>query len=315
MMPLVEIDRLARTVDEAGRCGAADTVAARWGHPAGTARWWRSSASHVFVLPSAYLRFMPASWRSRDFYVVAQLMKGLAERGVALARPISTVGGALVETVETDLGAMHAMCVAAAPGRHLDVEALTLSQIHAWGTALAQVHETAAELGAGLPQAFAELDRAAGLFADDPPLVRSVQWLTDRLSELPRDPSRYGVIHGDFELDNLAWTGDIPTSFDYDEAAHSWYVADIAAAVRDLTAQDHLDAFITGYRRRRPLPEIDLLPLFATAGAATRLIDLRAATADGSDELPDLRTRLNQAAADSRRAVLDGVLALGQVAE
>lgn len=68
-----------------------------------------------------------------------------------------SAGGALVETVETDLGLMHATCVLAAPGQQLDVDALTRRQARAWGTALAQVHESAAEFGEGLPVALTEL--------------------------------------------------------------------------------------------------------------------------------------------------------------
>jgi len=66
-MPLTEIDRLKQTV--AGSCDSpvADQVAARCGYPAGTARWWRSSASHVFVLDGdggrRFLRFVPDVYR------------------------------------------------------------------------------------------------------------------------------------------------------------------------------------------------------------------------------------------------------------
>lgn len=63
MMPLIEIDRLKRTVTGAWESPVADQVAAAWGYPAGTAKWWRFSASHVFILPDPggrrYLRFVP----------------------------------------------------------------------------------------------------------------------------------------------------------------------------------------------------------------------------------------------------------------
>ena len=75
---------------------------------------------------------------------------------------------------------------------------------------------------------FSELETAAEVLVHDPALVAAVRRLGDRLSELPRDPSCYGMIHGDFELDNLAWVDDTPTSFDFDDAARSWFVADVA---------------------------------------------------------------------------------------
>ncbi|MGA4837927.1 hypothetical protein [Streptomyces sp. G45] len=51
MVHLGEISTLARLVNKGWQSPVADAVAARWDRPAGTARWWRSSASHVFVLP------------------------------------------------------------------------------------------------------------------------------------------------------------------------------------------------------------------------------------------------------------------------
>jgi hypothetical protein len=80
MMRLDEIHRLLATVDEAGRSPVADVVAAAWGHPPGTARHWRSSASHVFVLPRAYLRIVPDR-PYREVLAVAELMRTLVDRG------------------------------------------------------------------------------------------------------------------------------------------------------------------------------------------------------------------------------------------
>src|SRR5262245_55176355 len=103
-MPLAEIHRLARTVDDSGRSPVADTVAAAWGYPPGAARLWRSSASHVFVVPRTpagrvYLRFVPATHRARTAVAeVAHLMNTLSERDLAVARPIAARSGALVET-------------------------------------------------------------------------------------------------------------------------------------------------------------------------------------------------------------------------
>jgi Ser/Thr protein kinase RdoA (MazF antagonist) len=80
-----------------------------------------------------------------------------------------------------------------------------------------------------------------------------------------------------------AESGDRSIAYDFDEAAVSWFAADIACAVRDLTdpaghpAGEHrarLDAFMAGYRSRRPLDDQELgrLPLFAGLYAAASLV-------------------------------------------
>ncbi|MER5217782.1 phosphotransferase [Streptomyces sp. NPDC002838] len=284
---MTEIDRLKQTVSEAWDSPVADQVAAHWGYPAGTAKWWRSSASHVFVLPDngrrRYLRFVPGSYRGpKPLTAVAELMARLGDGGSAVVRPVAAESGALTVTVATGLGAMHAMVVEPAPGEEVDVSELTESQASYWGQALARLHRDAAGLDAGLPESFGELPGIGELFADDTALVEATARLAEVMSGLPRGQDRWGVVHGDFELDNMAWEDGRPVAYDFDEAALSWYAADIAYAVRDLTdhtgrpATGHrarFDAFLDGYRSMRPIDDEDLgcLPLFAGLHAAASI--------------------------------------------
>jgi len=102
MMPLTEISRLKQTVTDSWDSPVADQVAALWGHPAGTARWWRSSASHVFVVDVAgrrsFLRFVPGAYRDgEDVAVVAGLMAQLSRGGSAVVRPVASESGALAD--------------------------------------------------------------------------------------------------------------------------------------------------------------------------------------------------------------------------
>lgn len=326
MMPLIEIDRLKQTVTPAWESPVADQVAAAWGYPAGTAKWWRSSASHVFVLPDPggkrYLRFVPDAYRSAgSVAAVCSLMDRLVAGGAAVVRPVSARTGTLTATVPTALGLMRAMVVEAAPGEALDVEDLDEDRARSWGAALAAVHESMAGIDADLPEAFAELAEIPGRYSHDPALVKAALRLADRIAGLPRDGSRFGIVHGDFELDNLAWDGDRATAFDFDEVAFSWYAADIAYALRDLTGPDGLPAvghrqrseeFIAGYRSVRPLDGGDLanLRLFAGAHAACSLVRIDSALDTPCEDEPewmaDLRARL-MAMARSHRELAIGV--------
>jgi Ser/Thr protein kinase RdoA (MazF antagonist) len=123
------------------------------------------------------------------------------------------------------------------------------------------------------------------VLAGDRPIAEAIARLRTDLDRLARHGDCFGVVHGDFELDNLAWTGDTPTAYDFDEVGRSWFVADIAHALRDLQqgATLRLDspatqAFLVGYRAVRNLPVTDLtwLPLFTVAHAAIWLMRLPA---------------------------------------
>lgn len=281
MLPLTEIARVDATVDESWRSPVADSVAAAWGISPGVARWKRSSATHVFVVPPdadprgvLYLRFVPASLRTvRDLETPARLLARWASHGSTVA-PLPSVAGHLVETIATPLGDVHATAVLAAPGEELGFDDLTPALAQSWGAALARLHRDAPPLTAEEeppPPDLACLER-------DPDLVRAARAVlaaTDRAGH-PR-----GTLHGDFELDNMRWAEGRPTAFDADEARTGPFIEDIAAAVRDLVGDspgrvEHaglLAAFLTGYRGERPLEYDDVAALeLSSAAVAVRLL-------------------------------------------
>jgi len=318
MMSLAEIRRLDATLDHARRSPVADAVASGWGFAPGLARHLRSSASHVFTLESpdgrrVYLRFVPADYRPQGAFArVAELMRDLGARGLAVAQPIATDSGALVETVATSLGPVHAMVVRQAPGEQIDADALDARRASAWGAALARLHRDGGQtaVGANLPGPFAQLDPkpapATQAFAGDPDLADAAEKIARRLEELPRGPDVFGVVHGDFELDNLCWTDDRPVAYDFDEAARSWFVADLAHATRDLAPlpprtprpdeADLFAAFLSGYRQVHALAEAQLawLPLFVAAHAACSVVRVRAALGEQEPDEPPWQVRLRR---------------------
>lgn len=332
MMTLAEIHAMARTLGDAGRSPVADAAAAPWGLPAGAARHARSSACHVFAVPrgaggSVYLRLVPDTARSRDEVLeVARLMQALQHSGLPVVRPLPSDAGALVETVATPLGTMHATVVTAAPGEQIEAGELSPARAGRWGAALARLHRDGGA-DVRLPGPFPQLPRVAELFPDDPAFAAAAHDIARRLEDLPRGPDRFGLVHGDFELDNLCWGGDGSgdgdrdgaTAFDFDEAARSWFAADLAYAVRDLAPvpartprpgeADLFGAFLAGYREIRALAESDLahLPLFTAAHAACSAVRARSALGDtghpGDPQwLHILRRKLEQHIDRQRRA-------------
>lgn len=92
------------------------------------------------------------------------------------------------------------------------------------------------------------------------------------LSSLPMSKENYGIIHYDFELDNLIWNDDGMFIIDFDDTIYSWFVADIAYALRDIfnegekidTCDKRFLKFIHGYREMTQLSEeqIKQVPFF-----------------------------------------------------
>jgi Ser/Thr protein kinase RdoA (MazF antagonist) len=334
VLPLSEIRAVHESVDDEWRSPVADAVAARWGIGPGVARYWRSSASHVFVVPPGadprgvlYVRFVPAALRARAAVAVpAELLAALGPAdGVVIPEP--SLSGRLAETVHTPLGDVHAVVMPQAPGAELEVDELTTGQAAAWGAALARFHVASAPcagivagglsssggtgLGLGAEEdPFTTLaDMAAhGPDRSDDALAAAASRLAASWRQavvgLPR-----GVLHGDFELDNLRFVDLDVVAFDADETSVGPYALDIAAAVRDLVGDEGtfdaprhpalLGAFLAGYGSTRALDDGEhaVLALGGAQVAARFLTQGRGVldAGDGPDDpawLTDLRARL-----------------------
>jgi SAM-dependent methyltransferase len=172
---------------------------------------------------------------------------------------------------------------------------------------------------------------------------REVDDLVRAIQGLPSGPAYCGLIHGDFELDNLRWPEDerggghhvgggrgapgapgaagTPAMLDFDDCATHWYAADVAFALRDVfdtgagLEDARVGAFVGGYRAHVPLDDA----AFATVPLFSRLARLRSYTTSiraldlpDSDAHPDwlrglrrkLETRAAAYAAALRRDVM-----------
>lgn len=289
MLTLSRIRALRRTVDDAWRSPVADAVAAAWGAPAGSALFWRSSASHVVVVPAGlrgsdrpvYLRFVPDDAEAaRGFARGTLLHARLSADAADVATLVPSTSGRLLERVATPLGNVLAAAVRRVDGDETDVDDLTPDLAAAWGRGVARFHLAAARHADVVDPA---APPPLALLADGPDLeiAAAAAALARVLRDHRTEPAVVG--HGDLELDNLRWRGWRPVCFDLDEAALRPAAADVASAVRDLLGPDPtdpahpdlLDAFLDGYARTSGtvVTRHALLPHTA-ALAATHLVDV-----------------------------------------
>jgi Ser/Thr protein kinase RdoA (MazF antagonist) len=99
-------------------------------------------------------------------------------------------------------------------------------------------------------------------------LDRACHLLQDRLAAYGSGPDTFGLIHADLRLANLLVDGETITVIDFDDCGFGWYFYDFGTAVSffedDPAVPEWQDAWVTGYRTRRPLPASDeaMLPSF-----------------------------------------------------
>lgn len=293
MMRLSTMMRVDATVDADGRSPLAREILAAWDHDTGSERFFRSSANFLYRFRRAgaphFLRFADNAERLREHVVdEMEIVRSLAAMGINVATPVPSTAGCLVETVETRLGTFDAVVLPAIDGTLLEIEELGAAGFRAWGAALGRLHVAMCQL----PD---ELVGRRRTWRDDLALVarhtradahavqRELATVTAALEALPDDSGSIGLIHFDFELDNLVWRdGDIGM-LDFDDCARYWYTADIAFALSDLfdgtfdATDPSFRQFLAGYATvRDPDPAWpEATPIFLRLGALLRHARIR----------------------------------------
>jgi Ser/Thr protein kinase RdoA (MazF antagonist) len=275
MMKLRTLLMVDSTVDIHGSSPIAEQILTPWDYDQGSVRFFRSSANFVYHFRHGgnrcFLRFAASSERTRaTIEAEIDILLWLARKGLTVTTPLPSKNGSFVETVVTDLGIFHAVVFAGLEGSQLDSEDLDDAQFGEWGAALGKLHVALQSYAGstlsvrGTWRDHLEFVRAA--LPEETSAVRSeFESVAFSLQALPVTHDSYGLIHFDFELDNLYWQGQTIGIGDFDECTSAWYIMDIAFALRDLF-RDGVDlnnrsflAFLSGYRTQYGL-HADLVP-------------------------------------------------------
>jgi Ser/Thr protein kinase RdoA (MazF antagonist) len=276
------------TVGAGGSSPVAERILEHWGHDRGSVRFFRSSANFLYVFRNEgryhFLRFADGSERSREAIgAEVELLGWLTGAGIDAALPVPSGRGNLVETVETRWGTFHAVVFPAMEGEQLEIGDLDEPGFRRWGAALGELHAALEGYpGAGSPARpdwRDHLELAREYVSEDAPALRDeLEEIASALAALPQPRDTYGLIHSDFELDNLIWRDGSVGILDFDDCSRLWYVADIAFALGDLFEENadlgdkRFRAFVHGYSEHRPLDQ-DLpsrVPLFLRLQALLR---------------------------------------------
>lgn len=313
MMRLSTMWKVDSTIDENGSSPVVEQILERWAYDSGSTRFFRSSANFVYVFQingkRHFLRFADSSERGGEaIEAEMDLLQWLAGTGIPVACPVASAGGNLVETVETRWGTFHAVVAPALEGAQFEIEDIDDSGFRRWGAALGALH-SALERYPGTGSAMRptwrdRLESAAVCLPDGAPALREeLTEITSELAALPQVRDTYGLIHYDFELDNLVWRDDSIGILDMDDCSYLWYAADIVFALGDLFEENtdgddgRFLAFIQGYSEHRPVDEHlpSRVPLFRRLGDLVKYArGVRAADLIVGPEHPEWLRELSQ---------------------
>jgi Ser/Thr protein kinase RdoA (MazF antagonist) len=220
----------------------------------------------------------------RDYHRIDQIESELMwldalrrDSDITVPTVIPAHDGRRVVTVAHDGSDRHIVHFEMVPGAEPDEETLTSTDFHTLGCITAGLHDHARswqrpagfsrfawdwEHSLGSTPRWGRWRDAVGVGEHEADVLsRAEQLLHRRLTEYGTGPDTFGLVHADLRLANLLVDGDNITVIDFDDCGFGWYFYDFGTAVSFF--EDHpsvpewQEAWVTGYRTRRPLAESD----------------------------------------------------------
>lgn len=251
-------------------CGlTADKVARElirnWEFDEGTLKFWRASSNFVYVFNRSgeryFLRFNDEE-ESTIEQTTAELefMRYLVKNGYPSVAPVSSVNGNWIETIQAPEGHYHGVVFSAAAGIALDGN-LTTTQFKDWGKSLARLHTLSSQYEPGsvrrrsAENILHKIDQVLQRHPEEQDAVEELHRVSLWLQFMPSSRQTYGLIHYDFQLDNIFYEAKERTFhvIDFDDAMYHWFAMDIVTALADTESEDEKRAFLRGYRSIRSL--------------------------------------------------------------
>lgn len=262
MMKLSTMKTIVDTVDEEWNSSFGEKIAGLWGYDEGTVKYFRSSANFIFIFrregEDYYLRFNHSDERERDSIEEEIRLLNYLNGVTPIVKPIKSINNKYIESVKTDLGEYYAVVFKGLKGKQYEIEDIDTEQYYIWGKALGNLHK----LINTIPKDMTikrnswkdHLNFIEDNLSEDEILAKKeLEEVKRWVDSLEITDDNYGLIHFDFELDNLRWEDNVISILDFDDCSYYWYVADIAFALRDLF-EDSIDLtnsdfqeFIKGY--------------------------------------------------------------------
>ncbi|MBP3963946.1 phosphotransferase enzyme family protein [Paenibacillus lignilyticus] len=285
-------------------------------------RYYRISSNAIYPFRkdgrTQLLRFAPVQEKNKS-NIEAELafIKYLRENEYGVLVAVKSNRGEELAEIRTPWGVYYASAFVRVPGSAINQTDLADEIIFSHGHALGELHRLSSkyEPEPGAPRRWSYIDVLDWIddqikeYANAAIARSEVQLLREHFADLPVHTRNYGLIHYDFEYDNVFYDHEAKRCYaiDFDDAMYHWYAMDIEQALDSL--QDCISeelynhkkhCFLEGYRTAFDLPEdpdavFPALRRFANLYSYARLLRSVAEKWDHEPEwMQHLRTKFEQ---------------------
>lgn len=299
----------------------AKKLAEEWEYDEGSEelfQYFRISANAIYPLrikgEVCYLRFSPTIEKRED-NLKAELafLDYLRDQGYPAMETVRSKSDDQMVRKETPWGEYYASVFKRVAGKQISQTDYNDEIMYAFGAALGELHSLSRKYDNPLAKRWAHTDilewiemTMKDLRMDQKPF-QELSFLKNQFSLLPINRENYGLIHFDFEPDNVFFdeTSQRCSVIDFDDAMYHWYVMDIVQAldaIRDEIGREDYSlqeaVFLDGYQSVSKIDEdiFKQLPLFRRFAKLYQFTRVARAIEERFDDEPDwmvgLRKRL-----------------------
>lgn len=256
-------------MDSEWRSPLAEEILTRWSYDEGTVYFLRASANFIFIFQREgkpyFLRFNDSSERDiKAIEAELKIVAYLTKHELNVVQPVLSRNENYIEVVETTCGTFNCVVFEGLSGQHYELEELTDDQIYKWGQALGELHSTLKNMPDQLLESRPSWRERFNIAREVIPSSelsahQELEQLESWAEGLSFAKENYGLIHYDFELDNILFDNEKMNMLDFDDCTGHWFLADIIYALRDVGEFDiHspvIREFIRGYKSKTELDE------------------------------------------------------------
>lgn len=243
-------------------------------------KYYRISSNAIYPFQSQgktqILRFAPKSEKRRE-NILAELefISYLRSKQFGVLETVASKNGEVLEEKQTPWGEYNASVFRRVSGVQLSDTDLNNTIIFNYGQALGKLHQLSSEYK---PKTFKRwsysdvLNWMYNILVDSPletSAIEETKLLKHYFDSIPITERNFGLIHYDFELDNVFYDEEIQSCnvIDFDDSMYHWYVMDIEQALDSLKESISPEifplkkqCFMDGYRSKYDISD-DMMSL------------------------------------------------------
>lgn len=239
-------------------------------------KYYRISANALYPFKNngrlQYLRFSPVKEKPYGLEGEIEFLTYLKSEGYPVVELISSKNNHMIEEISTPWGDYYAVAFQGIQGGTLEDTSLNEKILYHYGELLgllhqkSQCHQVFNKKRPTIFQHVTWIKKVLNDLENEEIMLSKIDVLEERLRKIPQENDSFGLIHFDYELDNVLIDKDTNDLYviDFDDSMYSWYAMDVLNALTNLEEEVPVEnlavfkeQFLEGYRSILPLQSLD----------------------------------------------------------